>query len=199
MNNQDLKPCPWCGGEAAIVTVRKESYGYYPEAIGAVCAKCGTGRKSFDVTEWKQGVGNYDVRDIATAKAAEAWNTRAPIEVKPLVLVDSFNELQKHLNNCISELERKEARMPHRKRVAYLAKKALKAWNTRAPIEVKPLAEWNEEYGEVVWWKFPVEEPAWIGSPIATDGPDYHTHWTAHPLIPEEPAHHNAIIRGALV
>ena len=47
-----------------------------------------------------------------------------------------------------------------------------------------PLGEWHEDDGYVVWWKFPVREPSWIGSPNCTDWPGYHTHWTAHPPIP---------------
>lgn len=47
-----------------------------------------------------------------------------------------------------------------------------------------PLSEWHEDDGFVVWWKFPVEEPAWIGTPNDDDWPGYHTHWTAHPPIP---------------
>lgn len=49
----------------------------------------------------------------------------------------------------------------------------------------RPLGEWHEDMGDVVWWKFPVDEPAWIGSPLASDWPGYHTHWTPHPPIPE--------------
>jgi hypothetical protein len=44
---------------------------------------------------------------------------------------------------------------------------------------------WHEEHGPVVWWKFPVEEQAWIGTPLDDNWPGYHTHWTPHPPIPE--------------
>lgn len=47
-----------------------------------------------------------------------------------------------------------------------------------------PLDEWHEDDGDVVWWKFPVSEPAWIGTPNDDSWPGYHTHWTAHPPIP---------------
>ena len=50
-----------------------------------------------------------------------------------------------------------------------------------------PLADWHEEVGVVLWWRFPVEEPPYCGSPHYDDWPGYHTHWT--PLIvPDEPA-----------
>jgi hypothetical protein len=76
---------------------------------------------------------------------------------------------------------------------------------------VRPLAEWNEGHGDVLWWRFPVEEAPWIGRPDdlgqtvelhAGQGahketllfrgcvggwPGYHTHWTPLPAIPPAP------------
>ena len=53
--------------------------------------------------------------------------------------------------------------------------------------EPRPLEEWGEDYGDVLWWVFPVEEPPYVGSPLDAAWPGYHTHWT--PLIvPEAPA-----------
>jgi hypothetical protein len=74
----------------------------------------------------------------------------------------------------------------------------------------RPLSEWNEEDGDVVWWFFPMTEAPWIGTPNslghtvelhtqdglepricarATIGgwPGYHTHWTPLPPIPRDP------------
>lgn len=51
----------------------------------------------------------------------------------------------------------------------------------------RPLAEYHEDYGPVVWWKFPVNEPSWIGTPTDSDWPGYHTHWTPHPNTPRLP------------
>lgn len=50
--------------------------------------------------------------------------------------------------------------------------------------QLRTLDEWHEDLGDVVWWKFPVNEPAHIGSPISSDWPGYHTHWTPHPQVP---------------
>lgn len=50
--------------------------------------------------------------------------------------------------------------------------------------EARPLEEWHEDMGDVVWWTFPVTEAAMIGSPLDTAWPGYHTHWTPHPPIP---------------
>ena len=52
----------------------------------------------------------------------------------------------------------------------------------------RPLDSWHEDFGPVTWWKLPVEEPAWIGTPLDTDWPGYHTHWTPHPNIPALPS-----------
>jgi hypothetical protein len=53
----------------------------------------------------------------------------------------------------------------------------------------RPIDEWTEEDGEVLWWSFPIDEPPYIGSPLYTDWPDYHTHWTPIPIptLPEVP------------
>lgn len=48
----------------------------------------------------------------------------------------------------------------------------------------RTLAEWHEGWGPVVWWRFPAEEPCYIGSPLDKDWPGYHTHWTPHPPVP---------------
>lgn len=49
----------------------------------------------------------------------------------------------------------------------------------------RPLADWHEDDGAVVWWMIPVDEPAWIGTPLDDGWPGYHTHWTPHPKPPE--------------
>ncbi|QIJ76191.1 hypothetical protein GU700_17290 [Methylobacterium sp. NI91] len=79
-----------------------------------------------------------------------------------------------------------------------------------AKERARPLAEWTEEDGDVLWWRFPITEPPYVGSPldcgkqieitISEHGrndrmsrywvggwPDYHTHWTPIPC-PEAPA-----------
>lgn len=54
-------------------------------------------------------------------------------------------------------------------------------------VVARPLKEWHEDYGDVVWWKFPVQEAGFIGSPLDSAWPGYHTHWTPHPPIPAKP------------
>lgn len=49
------------------------------------------------------------------------------------------------------------------------------------------LDDWHEGIGCVLWWRFPIDEPPYVGSPICDDWPGYHTHWT--PIIcPDAPA-----------
>jgi hypothetical protein len=67
-------------------------------------------------------------------------------------------------------------------------------------MRAKPLSEWHEDIGHVLWWKFPIDEPPYVGTPY-DDGypvevaggvgveylggwPGYHTHWT--PIEPPE-------------
>lgn len=50
----------------------------------------------------------------------------------------------------------------------------------------RPLEEWGEDYGDVLWWKFPIEEPPYVGSPLDERWPGYHTHWTPIPVPKEE-------------
>ena len=45
---------------------------------------------------------------------------------------------------------------------------------------------WHEDDGTVLWWKFPIVEAPYVGSPLDSDWPGYHTHWTQIP-IPKEP------------
>lgn len=49
----------------------------------------------------------------------------------------------------------------------------------------RPLRQYHEDMGPVTWWKFPIEEPSWIGTPNCSDWPGYHTHFTPHPPIPK--------------
>lgn len=64
------------------------------------------------------------------------------------------------------------------------------------PIEsARLLQEWHEDDGPVLWWRFPIDEAPWVGTPldqdwqIGWDGPGgaYYTHWTPLPLAPEKP------------
>lgn len=72
------------------------------------------------------------------------------------------------------------------------------------------LDEWAEHDGDVLWWKFPLSEPPYVGSPLdlgqtleievrqhakgpqlmsvqSGGWPGYHTHWTRLPVPPTAP------------
>lgn len=79
--------------------------------------------------------------------------------------------------------------------------------------EPRPLDEWHEDMGDVVWWCWRdgewLGEAAWIGTPLdlgqtvevtlrghkldklmrglVGGWPGYHTHWTPHPARPAAP------------
>lgn len=52
-----------------------------------------------------------------------------------------------------------------------------RGWKIGGPAAL-PLDEWSEEDGAVLWWRFPIEEPPYVGNPLCDDWPGYHTHWT---------------------
>ena len=48
----------------------------------------------------------------------------------------------------------------------------------RAPVVARPLSEWHEDMGPVLWWKFPIMEPPYCGRPDDCEWSKYFTHWT---------------------
>ena len=53
--------------------------------------------------------------------------------------------------------------------------------------EARHIRHWHEDLGDVVWWKFPVVESPFVGSPLGSDWPGYHTHFTPLPALPHHP------------
>lgn len=51
----------------------------------------------------------------------------------------------------------------------------------RKELVARPLSEWHEDYGPVLWWSWPVSEPPYVGTPLDEDWMAYFTHWT--PLV----------------
>lgn len=31
---------------------------------------------------------------------------------------------------------------------------------------LRPFAEWHEDHGSVLWWRFPIAEPPYVGNPL---------------------------------
>lgn len=73
----------------------------------------------------------------------------------------------------------------------------------------RPLSEWHEDMGDMLWWKFPITESPYVGNPLDLGRavkmtiqdsvrdysytehiggwPGYHTHFTPLPPSPKEP------------
>lgn len=50
-----------------------------------------------------------------------------------------------------------------------------------------PIQDWHEDDGPVLWWRPPIEEPPYSGTPLDDDWPGYHTHFTLI-VMPDETA-----------
>ena len=59
-----------------------------------------------------------------------------------------------------------------------------------APEVAIPGEQWTEDYGPVLWWRFPVMDmdAPWAGTPNDSDWPGCHTHFTRLPPAPVAPA-----------
>lgn len=51
------------------------------------------------------------------------------------------------------------------------------------PQVARPLHEWHEDFGDALWWSFVFIEVPYVGSPLDSDWPGYHTHWTPLPKV----------------
>jgi len=50
--------------------------------------------------------------------------------------------------------------------------------------KLNPREEWHEDFGSVLWWRVPIVEPPYCGSPLEDDFPeDYYTHWSKLPEV----------------
>jgi len=55
--------------------------------------------------------------------------------------------------------------------------------------KLRPLEDWHEDDGDVLWWTLPICEPPYVGSPLDCDWVDgIYTHWTPiiEPKLPED-------------
>lgn len=48
--------------------------------------------------------------------------------------------------------------------------------------EARPLDEWHQDMGDVLWWTIPIKEAPYCGTPYDYNFPGYCTHWTQHIL-----------------
>jgi hypothetical protein len=48
----------------------------------------------------------------------------------------------------------------------------------------KPIDQWGEDYGDCLWWSFPIDEPPYCGTPLDYEFPDHVTHFTRF-IVPQ--------------
>lgn len=48
----------------------------------------------------------------------------------------------------------------------------------REATRLRPLDDYHEDMGPVLWWRLPIDEPPYCGSPLCSNWPGYHTHFT---------------------
>ena len=118
-------------------------------------------------------------------------------------------ELIARLEHCADKVDRDLAQTLMREAAAALAAQAQEIERLSARGRANPLSDWHEDIGPVLWWRFPVQEPPYVGTPwdagravevtirdsvrdykyIENIGgwPGYHTHWTPLPDAPREP------------
>ena len=55
-------------------------------------------------------------------------------------------------------------------------------WNTtvlRDELVARPLRHYHEDMGTVLWWRLPIHEPPYVGTPNGSQWiDDYYTHFT---------------------
>jgi hypothetical protein len=74
-------------------------------------------------------------------------------------------------------------------------KAAEKRWQAeraelKAQIErlttLRSASEWHDDFGDVLWWRLPIQEAPYVGSPLECGWfADFYTHWTPLPKVKE--------------
>jgi hypothetical protein len=120
--------------------------------------------------EIASGRGREYLKVHGLLKAAEAREQRLKDVVKRAVVM--LDEIVPHQFDIQTEME------------ILLSTLYLDTPAPAAPtpgITARPIDEWHEDYGDALWWTFPILESPYCGSPLDSAWPDYHTHWT--PLV----------------
>lgn len=48
---------------------------------------------------------------------------------------------------------------------------------------LRSIKSWHEDDGDVIWFRLPIEEAPWCGTPFDSNWPGYHTHWCPLPNV----------------
>lgn len=51
-------------------------------------------------------------------------------------------------------------------RIAEIARGDGRPWASPAVSDARPIDEWGEDMGDMLWWKFPIEEAPYVGTPL---------------------------------
>lgn len=56
-------------------------------------------------------------------------------------------------------------------------------------VAARPVSEWHEDDGPVLWWFFPIQEAPYVGTPLDETWAEHeldglYTHWTPIPIPP---------------
>lgn len=64
---------------------------------------------------------------------------------------------------------------------------------------LRPKDEWHEDDGVVLWFRLPLAEPPYVGTPLCSDFPDYATHWCRLPdvIVPDATTSFSAVSEDA--
>jgi len=68
------------------------------------------------------------------------------------------------------------------RRICRAALAAIRKTHAVVSSVARPGEEYHEDMGNMLWWRFPIDEPPYAGMPGDCDWPGYHTHFTPIPM-----------------
>lgn len=75
MNKTELKPCPFCGGEACFKDGEPITYGRYEVLV--ICKKCSASVVGVATINFRTEHKSCNGYNLAKEQATKAWNRRA--------------------------------------------------------------------------------------------------------------------------